>query len=166
MINRADQKLIKMSNRSKLRLFVLLGMVGVIVFSVGCELIYLALSDNIVFNDLLSDATRDLYFSSGSVLLVAGLWLINEFRKPKFNKMADALVSLAGFGVLAYFGLYNLFNCVNALWYFSFKTDHSAQTTMFYVYQGLLLAIIFRYWTWTLVAIEREAISSVIAILV
>jgi len=50
--------------------------------------------------------------------------------------VADVLVSLEGFGVLAYLGLYNLFNCVNALWYFSFKTDHSAQTTMFYVYQG------------------------------
>jgi hypothetical protein len=129
-----EHPLIKMSTRS--RLLVLLGLVGAIVFSIGCELIYLALSDNIVFNDLLSDVTRNLYFSSGSVLLVAGLWLINEFRKPKISKGLDALVSIAGFGILAYLGFFNLLNCVNALWYFSFRTDHSFQTSMFYAYQG------------------------------
>jgi hypothetical protein len=118
------------------KVLLFLGFLGVIVFSIGAELIYIALSEIIVFNISLSDATRNLYFSSGSILLVAGLWIINEFRKPeKSDKMMNAVITLGGFLLIA-FSLYWLLNCVNALWYFSFRTDHSTQTVIFYAYQN------------------------------
>ena len=74
------------SVNNKAKFYALLGLVGVFVFSIGAELIYIALSNIMVFNISLSDNTRNLYFSSGSLILVAGLWLINKFRKPKIQR--------------------------------------------------------------------------------
>ncbi len=132
------------------RVLLFLGLLGVIVFSAGAELIYIPLSEITVFNIGLSDATRNLYFASGSFLLVVGLWLINEFRRPKNpNRLRNALISLGGLLVIV-FSLFLLLNCVNALWYFSFKTNHSTQTTMQYAYQNFyrdgFLALGFGIW--------------------
>ncbi len=115
--------MINLNNKAKF--YALLGFLGVFVFSIGAELIYIALSNIIVFNISLSDNTRNLYFSSGSLILVAGLWLINKFRKPKIQRVVDALIASGGFFILTFIGLYPLLNCVNALWFFSFRTDHS-----------------------------------------
>ncbi len=117
------------------RLLANLGLIGVIAFFFGAELIYTALSNIIVFNINLSDEARNLYFLSGSFFLFFGIYIINHFRRPKESTRELTIIAKIGGLLLLTISLFWLLNCVNALWYFSFKTDHSQASIMLYSYQ-------------------------------